>query len=77
MLYFEANYPKANLTNADQRDKWVKDNLNTVQKNYLDGINIDFEDFIPENRLDLRDAYTTLVNATFQAFKKANRNYQV
>lgn len=53
------------------------ENLRTVQKNYLDGINIDFEDFIEENRTDQRDGYTSLVNETFQTFKQANKNYQV
>lgn len=72
-----ANFPKANLTNATDRSKWVKENLRTVQKNYLDGINIDFEDFIEENRTDQRDGYTSLVNETFQTFKQANKNYQV
>lgn len=72
-----ANFPKANLTNATDRSKWVKKNLQTVQKNYLDGINFDFEDFIEENRTDQRDGYTLLVNETFQTFKQANKNYQV
>lgn len=74
---FKANFPKENLTNPTDRSKWVKENLQTVQKNYLDGINIDFEDFIDENRTDQRDGYTTLVNETFQTFKQANKNYQV
>lgn len=72
-----ANFPKANLTNATDRSKWVKKNLQTVQKNYLDGINFDFEYFIEENRTDQRDGYTLLVNETFQTFKQANKNYQV
>ncbi|XP_062621506.1 di-N-acetylchitobiase-like [Saccostrea cucullata] len=72
-----ANYPKANLTSATQRSNWVKDQLNTVQKNYLDGINFDFEDFIAEDRTDQRDGYTALVNETYQTFKQANKNYQV
>lgn len=76
-MNFKANFPKANLTNETDRSKWVKENLRTVQKNYLDGINIDFEDFIEENRTDQRDGYTSLVNETFQTFKQANKNYQV
>lgn len=76
-MNFKANFPKANLTNATDRSKWVMENLRTVQKNYLDGINIDFEDFIEENRTDQRDGYTSLVNETFQTFKQANKNYQV
>lgn len=76
-INFKANFPKANLTNATDRSKWVKKNLQTVQKNYLDGINFDFEDFIEENRTDQRDGYTSLVNETFQTFKQANKNYQV
>ena len=76
-INFKANFPKTNLTNATIRSKWVKKNLQTVQKNYLDGINFDFEDFIEENRTDQRDGYTLLVNETFKTFKQANKNYQV
>lgn len=76
-MIFEANFPKANLTNAANRTNWIKDKLQTVQKNYLDGINFDFEDFIAEDRMDQRDGYTALVNETFRTFKQANKNYQV
>ncbi|XP_046580366.1 di-N-acetylchitobiase-like [Haliotis rubra] len=66
-----ANYQTADLTNSSKRQAWVTQQLATVQDNYLDGINIDFESPIPKDQVDVRDGYTSLVRETYQAFKSA------
>ncbi|CAG2235869.1 CTBS [Mytilus edulis] len=72
-----ANYPKANMTNSTARAIWVEKQLQLVKNNYLDGINIDFEDAILKNETDIRDAYVMLVLEVYSAFKRLSPVYQV
>lgn len=72
-----ANFPLANLTNSNDRARWITDQLQVVTTNFYDGTNIDFEDVILQNQADRRDAYTELVRDTNAAFKKAHSSYQV
>ncbi|XP_041367376.1 di-N-acetylchitobiase-like [Gigantopelta aegis] len=69
--------PVNNLTNVDDRKRWISSQLKLVRDNFLDGINIDFESAIPHNKPDLKQAFTDLVNETNQAFKNVLPNYQV
>ncbi|KAK3088727.1 hypothetical protein FSP39_023057 [Pinctada imbricata] len=71
------NFPTSNLTNIDARRMWVKEQLQKTQSNFLDGINIDYEDAIPKDDINVRDGYTQLVSETYETFKNANKNYQV
>ena len=77
VFLYVANYPTANLTNVDDRKRWIQIQLQIVQDNYLDGINFDFDDAIPKDRTELRDGYTALVRDTFTAFKNQSQKYQV
>ena len=72
-----ANIPKTLLPNKTARANWVQKELQFVKDNFLDGINIDFEDFILQNETTYRDGYTALVTETFKAFKEASPYYQV
>ena len=65
------------LPNKTARANWVQKELQFVKDNSLDGINIDFEDFILQNETTYRDGYTALVTETFKAFKEASPYYQV
>ena len=65
------------IKNTDQRKKWIFSQLKIVEDNFMDGINIDFEDAIPHDRPDLKQALTDLVNETTKAFKSVHPNYQV
>jgi hypothetical protein len=72
-----ADYQKENLLNPSLRTQWVKQQLATVMQLHYDGINIDFEDAIPNDQPDVRDAYTALISETYRTFKQANPHYQV
>ncbi|CAG5123935.1 unnamed protein product, partial [Candidula unifasciata] len=52
------------------RSKWVSEQLQIVQENFLDGLNFDVEMTITPKQKDLRDAYTALVTETSVTFKK-------
>ena len=71
------NMATKDLPNEQKRTTWVKENLKSVTDNYLDGINVDFEDSIPKSRKDLKDGYTALIRESFNAFRSANPSYQV
>lgn len=58
------------LPNRTARSEWIKKQLDFVDKNYLDGINFDYEDAILASQFDLRTGYTNLVKETSQAFKE-------
>lgn len=65
------------MTNSTARAIWVEKQLQLVKNNYLDGINIDFEDAILKNETDIRDAYVMLVLEVYSAFKRLSPVYQV
>ncbi len=75
-VVIHGDFPIANLSNADQRHKWVAAQLQTVQKNFADGINIDIEG-ATENGTSQSALLTQLVQETYTAFKDANSDYQV
>lgn len=72
-----ANFPVANLTDADVQRRWIISYSLLVQSNFYDGINIDFESVILQNQTDLRDAYTKLVRDTNKFFKEVMPYSQV
>ncbi|XP_050408793.1 di-N-acetylchitobiase [Patella vulgata] len=65
-----ANYPVEKLTNAAARTVWVNKMLAIVKENFLDGVNIDFEDPISKNEVNLERGYTSLVAEANQRFKQ-------
>lgn len=75
-VVIHGDYPIANLTSADQRQRWVAAQLKTVQDNFADGINIDIEG-PTVNGTNQSALLTELVKETYTAFKDANSNYQV
>ncbi|XP_060588519.1 di-N-acetylchitobiase-like [Ruditapes philippinarum] len=58
------------LPNQTARSQWVQKQLDFVDKNYLDGINFDYERAILYNQTQLRNGYTGLVMETRQAFRE-------
>jgi spore germination protein YaaH len=58
------------LPNQTARSQWVQKQLDFVDKNYLDGINFDYERAILHNQTQLRNGYTDLVRETRQAFRE-------
>jgi len=41
-------FPKAQLANASYRQSWVKSNIEMMQQYRLDGLNLDFEDWVKD-----------------------------
>ncbi|KAK3088315.1 hypothetical protein FSP39_017396 [Pinctada imbricata] len=70
-------FPVKQLENATARTIWVKQNLQRVQDNFLDGLNIDFEEPIRKRYIFEKWAYTALVEEAYKTFKAVNPNYQV
>ncbi|XP_059164007.1 uncharacterized protein LOC131946963 [Physella acuta] len=58
------------MITPELRQQWVTQQLQIAKDNFLDGLNFDLEINISPEQTDLRDAYTTLVNETTQAFKR-------
>ncbi|XP_060585289.1 di-N-acetylchitobiase-like [Ruditapes philippinarum] len=58
------------LPNQTAQSQWVQKQLDFVDKNYLDGINFDYERAILYNQTQLRNGYTDLVRETRQAFRE-------
>ena len=70
MVYlFKGGVPTSVLPNKTARAQWIQQQLDFVDKNYLDGINFDYEEAIPADQIALRDGYTNLVKETNEAFK--------
>ncbi|KAJ8300284.1 hypothetical protein KUTeg_021803 [Tegillarca granosa] len=55
------SFPTNQLTNATARSDWVQTQLKLVTDNYLDGINIDYEDAIPQSMPQQKLGLTQLV----------------
>ena len=68
------DFPVANLTSAENRTNWVKQQVATASQRYTDGINIDFESALSKENSHYLIA---LVNETVQAFRAANPYAQV
>ncbi|XP_037091684.1 di-N-acetylchitobiase-like [Pollicipes pollicipes] len=66
-----ANFLKANVTNATYRAEWVARQVSFTRLHYLDGINIDFEDPVGAKE-PARAAYVQLVNETRRALTRFN-----
>jgi len=60
-----------------KRSQWVDKVLFTVQANFLDGINFDFENQVLQNETSVRDAYTATVQETYSKLKAINASYQI
>ncbi|RUS75440.1 hypothetical protein EGW08_016790 [Elysia chlorotica] len=59
------------------RQKWIVQQIETAKQNFLDGINFDYENAILEEEASVRDAYTSLVKETTEAFRKEMPAFQV
>ncbi len=66
----------ANLTNATVRSTWIKKQVSLVNSLHVDGINLDIEDPIKNGSIE-QTLLTVFVQEVYQAFKAANKNYQV
>ncbi|XP_070565595.1 di-N-acetylchitobiase-like isoform X2 [Ptychodera flava] len=65
-LVLTASFPKENLTNADDRHRWIEGKVKQALDFHVDGINFDFES--PLTEPDRIHHFTVLVNETTQAF---------
>ena len=75
-VVLHGNYAISDLSNAEKRQEWIQNQLETVQELYADGINIDIEG-PTQNGTDESALLTLLVQETYSVFKDANENYQV
>lgn len=66
-----ANFLKANVTNATYRADWVAHHVNYTRFHHLDGINVDFEDPVGAKE-PARHAYVQLMNETRAALTDFN-----
>ncbi|XP_043226760.1 di-N-acetylchitobiase-like isoform X2 [Amphibalanus amphitrite] len=66
-----ANFLKANVTNATYRAQWVAEHVNYTRFHYLDGINVDFEDPM-DAKEPARQAFVQLMNDTRKALQDYN-----
>lgn len=73
-LVFLVDYPANQLSNATYRSIWVKQKVEMATKQYMDGINIDFESVLSLKNSNLLVA---LVDETARAFRAANPHTQV
>ncbi|CAH1777543.1 unnamed protein product [Owenia fusiformis] len=72
-----ANIPKSNLTSPVLREAWIQKEIKYIQDNYLDGVNVDFEDAIEKDDDKTRDGLTALMKGLYNGLKHLNQNYQV
>ena len=76
-LMFPADFNKGNLTNPADRHRWVLEQVNYIENNFLDGINVDYEKGISKDQPKLRDALTSLVKELSTALHSRFKNPQV
>lgn len=69
-------YPVSDLLDPDKRAAWIQQEVQDAQDKFLDGLNIDTEDPIPEGSPET-DALTTLAQETTAAFQQAIPGSQV
>ena len=72
-----ADFPVANLTSETDRHRWVRQQLDFIQTNNLDGINIDFETPIERWERSERDGLSLIVWEMYKALKSISPYYQV
>ena len=75
--FCEADFPGANLTSEANRRTWVQQQVEYIQMNYLDGINVDFEETIAKSNQVERDGLSLLMWELYGVLKKLNPLYQV
>ena len=71
------NFPTANLTVEPDRNRWITETMSLIRDNFLDGVNIDFEDEIDHVSPKIRDALTSLVKGLYTSVKKEFPNARV
>lgn len=64
------------LTNATYRTQWINDILSTISNNFLDGVNVDFEDAVAQNSPQ-RDLLTQLMKDLRSAMNQYGTNLQL
>ena len=72
-----ANFPMQNLTSADDRHKWVTQQVQYARDNFLDGINVDFESAIPKEQPKIKLGLTLLIQELATAFRQEFVHTQV
>ncbi|XP_069190978.1 di-N-acetylchitobiase-like [Procambarus clarkii] len=76
MILKRCNIPTSDLPNATARHNWVKLRVSDATLNFLDGINIDFEDVINPDSPE-QEGLTNLVQETAEMFHTALPGSQV
>ena len=76
-FFFAGSVGTSILTNATAKTAWIKQQLQIVKDNFLDGVNFDYEEAILQSQPELRDGYTNLVVETRIAFKNYNPSLMV
>lgn len=71
------DFTKGNLTDAADRHRWVLEQVNYVENNFLDGLNVDYEKGISKDQPKLRDALTALVKELSNALHSRYKHPQV
>ena len=66
--------PLENLTSAEDRSRWVQQQVQYARDNFLDGVNVDIEYVVPDPLI--RDI-TLLVQELANEFRKAFENPMV
>ena len=72
-----ADFTKGNLTDAADRHRWVLEHVKYVEDNFLDGLNVDYEQAISKDQPKLRDALTALIRELSDALRRRYKNPQV
>lgn len=70
-------FAKSILMDPQEQDRWVREKLEFVKNNFLDGLNIDFEDEMFANETQNVAALNSFTSKIANAFKVANEYYQV
>ena len=63
-------YFTGDLTSAESRSRWVREQVQFAKDNFLDGVNLDFKSPIPQNEPDNKTGYTLLVQELADAFRQ-------
>ena len=77
ITYTSVDFPKNQLCNSTARHTWTSGIINMMKLNFLDGVNVDFEDHISDKEQAEREGLTLLMKELTQAAKQLSPNTQV
>ena len=66
--------PLENLTSAEDRSRWVQQQVQYARDNFLDGVSVDIEYAIPADQALARQGLTQLVQELANEFRMAFEN---